>query len=665
MYANPCATSNKSKNMKFPFSSSAYFLAIFLVLAVQSGITQEQGANTPRKPATFSLIDFDSADSSKQVAPSKGCPASLITVNSRGISLSFPIQPAPHTGVHVTPANGTSWDLSAYGHVEAKVTNTGKKNLPFVMHVVNGKEDPREETNTEWGNIRPGETQVLTVYFGYQYGFEPSLLFNPSNVREIYMFIYDTADPHSFRVEELKAGGIPGEQPRIDPQTLAYKPKNGVIFGDGVTFDLARQLETDGSQVSSGPNGSLAVAFLGDKKGSIKLKPAIGSWNLTDANQLRVKFKNIGQTPVTPTIALASMTVTSRDPIAVGAETEIIAFFDSPLLSPDTKLESDKVTEIGISSEITPGARSLLITSVVADAAIDTLPEWLGKKPPAEGDWVQTFDEEFSGSKLDFTKWNIYGNIRIPRSWGWNANHNPNRRAHFSKDELVLGNGNAVLRFEKKAGKHNDAEDGPQTDYACGYLSTLGKWTQRYGYFESRMKLPNSTGLWAAFTLMPDRGKAVSVPATRFSAGKAATDAGAGGLEFDPMNFLSRMGAYRITVGAREGLHTDKSAVSHTCYLRADQDGYITSGLLWLPGIAVFYNNGKEIFRWENARVSDVQSYVRFDLVTGGVNNNQLDDTTLPADFSVDYVRAWQRKDLASPQDGPKPSNGDPDEGNN
>ena len=88
-------------------------------------------------------------------------------------------------------------------------------------------------------------------------------------------------------------------------------------------------------------------------------------------------------------------------------------------------------------------------------------------------------------------------------------------------------------------------------------------------------------------------------------------------------------------------------------------------GLLWTPGVAVIYNNGKEIFRWENARVSDVQSYLMYDMVSGGWANTRLEDSQLPDDFYIDYVRVWQRMDLASPADGPKPNTGNPDETKN
>jgi hypothetical protein len=37
----------------------------------------------------------------------------------------------------------------------------------------------------------------------------------------------------------------------------------------------------------------------------------------------------------------------------------------------------------------------------------------------------------------------------------------------------------------------------------------------------------------------------------------------------------------------------------------------------------------------------------------GGWDNSPLEDAKLPDDFVIDWVRAWQRKDLASELDGP------------
>jgi hypothetical protein len=36
-----------------------------------------------------------------------------------------------------------------------------------------------------------------------------------------------------------------------------------------------------------------------------------------------------------------------------------------------------------------------------------------------------------------------------------------------------------------------------------------------------------------------------------------------------------------------------------------------------------------------------------FTLPEGGWDNNAVGDRRLPADFTIDYVRIWQRKDLS------------------
>lgn len=59
----------------------------------------------------------------------------------------------------------------------------------------------------------------------------------------------------------------------------------------------------------------------------------------------------------------------------------------------------------------------------------------------------------------------------------------------------------------------------------------------------------------------------------------------------------------------------------------------------------------REVLRWENPRISNVPQMLMFTLPTGGWDNDALDDARLPADFSIDYVRVWQRRDLVSTTD--------------
>ena len=641
-----------------------FITVALLALAAGSGGVRAEGAGSAIAPRP--LVDLTSADAAKQMRADKGDPT--IAVDKTGIALTFPGSPADYPGVMITPATGKAWDLSPFGHIEAKVTNTGDKPMGINLRVDG---ESWKVTNTESVTVKPGESKVLKVIFGYQFGFKEGPAVKSATISELLFFLSKSDRPRSFRIEDLQAAGAAGEKPPLDPNAVVTKPENGVILGKGVAFDVAKQVEAGGAQVSAGPEGTLAVNFAGGKEETLKIKPVMGAWNLTEANQIRVAFKNVGHQAVTPTVVVGPAKVPASAPIEPGAAMviavsfipavsgvgvkELKGMYNGLMSGTGTGFESEKVKGFSILSDKTPGPKSLLITSIIADAITEKVPEWVGKKPPVDGDWVQTFAEEFDGPALDYKKWNIYGNNY------WDG------RTHFSKDNAILKNGKMIFHYEKKTGRHNDAENGKQTDYACGFLCTYGKWTQRYGYFESRMKLPKASGLWPAFWLMPDRGKALGEQWKRASTGKLATDTGAGGAEFDIMEFLSGWGRSRFNVA----LHMDgygkehKSVGSQNNYVRADQDGYITTGLLWTPGVAVIYNNGKEIFRWENARVSDVQSYLMYDMVSGGWANTRLEDSQLPDDFYIDYVRVWQRKDLASPADGPKPNTGNPDETKN
>jgi len=676
------------------------------VLAFGSGLasaTEENNAIAPKL-----LLDFASPDAGKQVGPNKpGVPPSMITVDKSGISMSWPIQPAQHSGVIVTPASGKTWDLSAYGHVEAKVTNTGHQGLfNLVMLVVDETGSYwRWDRKIEYVFFKPGETKNYTVPLGNdnfwvmdfantrgKWGGRAGAVPNKAKVAQIQFFVYDTKDPQSFHIEDLKAAGTAGKYEglyAVDPASVRMTPENGGILGTGVVFDPVKQIE--GGPVAAGPDGAIALHFAGGKEETVKIKPLMGAWNLGQANQIRVRFTNTGQVAVSPTVAIGSNKATVEHPIAPGAEEEVVASFlpnVTPVVAADprqqivgpgkwedqnsaprkdtgTTFESNDAKTLSISSDTSPGAKSLLVTSIVADAAIDQLPDWLGKKPPVDGQWIQTLDEKFDDPALDPKRWNVHG-------------ENPwDKWTHFSQDNVVLKNGKLLLHYEKKTGSHNDDTNNAKiakTEYASGCVNTYGKWTQKYGYFESRMKLPAAPGLWPTFCLLPDRGQAAGEPAMRTSTAKEAIDAGVGGMEFDIMDFLSGWGTYRYNIACHwDGyVKNHKSAGSPNIYVRPDKDGYITPGLLWTPGLAIMYNNGKEVFRWEGQRVGDVPCYLMLDMVSGGWTttkdvpvNSRLNDAKLPDDFIIDYVRAWQRKDLATPEDGPKPSKNDPSEKKN
>jgi beta-glucanase (GH16 family) len=446
---------------------------------------------------------------------------------------------------------------------------------------------------------------------------------------------------------------LAGEQPTVKPDSLRTPPVSGHLLGGRATIDAARQLTvSDGVHASILPgSGDIAVTIqpTPGAEATMAISPAAGRWDLRSGMEVRVKLQNTGIEPISPRCRLESDkgptdTAAPAAPIAPGALGELIVHF-APAIpwrglpnggdraygpgqpGTGTTFTSDAASKVVLLFAPSAREQSVLIRSIVLDAPPARLPAWLGKRPPVAGEWKKTFDDEFNGSAIDASKWNVDGTNFY------------DHRARFAKENVLVGNGVVRLRYEKLSGSRANRADFLLIPYAMGYLDTFGKWTQRYGYFEARMKLPHSPGLWPAFWMMPDRG-----------AGHADRSSTAdGGMEFDIMEYLTHWGPYRYNIA----MHWDGYAVAHkeagceTVYVQPDRDGWITSGLLWTPGSAIFYCNGVEILRWEDPRISSVPSDIMLTMpANNGWENDPIDDAKLPDDFTIDYVRCWQRKDL-------------------
>ena len=644
-------------------------LALTLLLA--GSAVAQVGGIAPRF-----LIDVSSPAAPGQISLNDEG-QSKASVGKDGVSVAIAGGPSAYPGIVIKPATGSSWDLTPYGRVDAKLTNTGTEPISMGMRVDNANDG--ESCNCEVISLKPGETQVLKVFFGYSFG-KKAFSLKPGAVTQILVMVNFKSDkPRSFRLEDLQATGSAGEKPPVDPNTLQVVPENGVIFGAGTTLDATKQLAPRGGAKAALANGGIQVDFAGGPKDeAVAIRPAAGSWNLSDYFQVKVKLKNTGTLPVTPKVRLESRggssdMITAAAPILPNTEAEITVPFSavvSPVIPTDPRMEifgpgtwseqnwgqkegtgtkffSAWGTAVTILSDTTDGAKSLLVTSIVASVPTPVMPEWLGKRPPVDGDWVKTLDENFDGNSLDLNRWNIY----TDNYW--------DRRTHFSKDNAIVKDGKLILHYEKKTGYHNDNPEDvktvKQTDYACGFADTFGKWRQRYGYFEARVKLPKAPGLWPAFWTMPDRGPEAGPSWAR------ATTAN-GGMEHDILEYLSGWGPFRYNMAFHwDGYGKEHKSGGGSCnYVLPDKDGYITTGVYWVPGLAVYYAQGKEVMRWASPRVCSVPSYIMFNMVSGGWDNLPLEDAKLPDDFVIDYVRVWQRKDLASPVDGPMPNKGLP-----
>jgi beta-glucanase (GH16 family) len=544
-----------------------------------------------------------------------------------------------YPGVVVEPKGG-AWDLSAFGHVAATVTNLGTKDISMALRLDNSGGGP-EPWNTEVTYLKGGETKTVKLIFGYSYG-KAAYQLDSGRVVKMLLFTSKAKEPVSWRIESIVAGGEPGEKPPVKPESVRTAPKpGGILLGKG---GLEPAMFKAGGNAASNnvADGTWKVAF--NKTGQFaQLKPAQGKWDFRAGLQAVLKIKNTGTGAVLPSARLESDDkksdkITAESPLAPGQEMDLVVPFaaastwNSANKESGSQFSNHKATAIILSADTENEPQSLEVSSIkIGLPAAPKLPEWLGKRPPVEGDWKLTLDENFDEKQINEKVWSIYGE----NYW--------DKTTYFSKDNVILKDGMVTLRVTKKKGFHNDdpSHKRGEKEYATGFLESYGKFTQKYGYWEARTKLAVPPGVWPAFWLMPDRGG--DGPQWQ------RADTKNGGMEFDIMEHLSGWGLYRYNIAMHwDGYDKGHKAIGTSAiYVQPDKDGFITTGLIWTPGLAVFYANGVEVGRHENERVSNVESNILFTLPMGGWDNLPMDDAQLPADFVIDYVRVWQRKDLA------------------
>ena len=116
---------------------------------------------------------------------------------------------------------------------------------------------------------------------------------------------------------------------------------------------------------------------------------------------------------------------------------------------------------------------------------------------PSRPGWTLTWSDEFNapdGSSVDSSKWVL--------ETGGNGWGNQELEYYTARPENSFQQGgNLIIKVlqEKFTGA-----DGVTRDYTSARLKTLGKFSQTYGRFEARIKIPKGQGIWPAFWMMGD-----------------------------------------------------------------------------------------------------------------------------------------------------------------
>src|SRR5216684_3142847 len=149
--------------------------------------------------------------------------------------------------------------------------------------------------------------------------------------------------------------------------------------------------------------------------------------------------------------------------------------------------------------------RFLWLYGLIAGLAI-TCGSQTAPAPAKSTGWTLVWSDEFNGpngSSVDRTKWVVETG---GQGWG-----NQELEYYLDRSENAsVRDGN--LAITALAEKYTGTA-GVTRNYTSGRLKTLGKFSQAYGRFEARIKIPYGQGMWPAFWMLGDDIDKVGWPA--------------------------------------------------------------------------------------------------------------------------------------------------------
>lgn len=114
-----------------------------------------------------------------------------------------------------------------------------------------------------------------------------------------------------------------------------------------------------------------------------------------------------------------------------------------------------------------------------------------------DGKWRLTWSDEFNGPNgagVDPSKWVVEVG---GKGWG-----NQELEYYTSRRENAqIQDGNLVIEARRE---NYTGTDGVSRNYTSARLKTAGKFSQAYGRFEARIKIPSGQGMWPAFWMLGD-----------------------------------------------------------------------------------------------------------------------------------------------------------------
>ena len=228
------------------------------------------------------------------------------------------------------------------------------------------------------------------------------------------------------------------------------------------------------------------------------------------------------------------------------------------------------------------------------------------------------WEENFEGNELNEEVWNFERGDGCPSLCGWG---NAEKQIYTKKNhQLVNGHLNIELRKEGKK-------------YTSTRITTKGKKQFKYGYIETRVKLPRGKGVWPAFWMLGKNISKVGWPTCG---------------EIDILEYVGKEPNTIFT-----SLHTKASygntINSKKTHIDSVEDDFHIYAIDWRKEKIDFYIDNNLVYTFQPLERTvetwpfKQQFYFIVNLAVGGnFGGPEIDDTIFPQKFIIDYIRVYQ-----------------------
>lgn len=284
-----------------------------------------------------------------------------------------------------------------------------------------------------------------------------------------------------------------------------------------------------------------------------------------------------------------------------------------------------------------------------------------GEQPGNPDDWILTFNDEFNGTSLDRTKWITKYPFKNHQDDGTDdGDRSNNQESEWYVDNAFSFN-NGVMSINAKYECLAAGRPERYAPYSCtrfpytsGLIASAQSFSQKYGYFETRMKIPSGDGFWPTFWLLPKNSPQPATTPWSVSLWPP---------EIDIMeNFSYDLTAIRLSniysnIYPNPGTTGDYRSLGgfdyDTHYGPDYSQALHTYGVDWEPDFVAWYIDGVEVRRVTthippgtppNGSYDGMFILVNLAVSTGNGNISLPSPSSLPKTLDVDYVRVYQKK---------------------